>query len=67
MTETLFTNAKLADGSLKDIGVAGGRIVSIAPAACAGVTTRSGAACRAPLSGADSATAHITVQAGLYR
>lgn len=29
--ETLFTNAKLADGSLKDIGVAGGRIVSIAP------------------------------------
>ena len=30
--ETLFTNAKLADGTLKDIGVAGGRIVSIAPA-----------------------------------
>lgn len=27
--ETLFTNAKLADGSLKDIGVAAGRIVSI--------------------------------------
>ena len=32
MIETLFTNAKLADGSRKDIGVAGGRIVSIAPA-----------------------------------
>lgn len=32
MTEILFTNAKLADGSLSDIGVAGGRIVSIAPA-----------------------------------
>jgi len=32
MTEILFTNAKLADGSLRDIGVAGGRIVSIAPA-----------------------------------
>ncbi len=30
--ETLFTNAKLADGSLKDIGVAGGRIVAIEPA-----------------------------------
>jgi cytosine deaminase len=30
--ETLFTNARLADGSLKDIGVAEGRIVSIAPA-----------------------------------
>ena len=30
--ETLFTNAKLADGTLKDIGVAEGRIVSIAPA-----------------------------------
>ncbi|MCR6499333.1 amidohydrolase family protein [Shinella sp. CPCC 101442] len=30
--ETLFTNAKLADGSLNDVGVAGGRIVSIAPA-----------------------------------
>ena len=32
MAETLFTNAKLADGSLKDIGVTSGRIVSIAPA-----------------------------------
>lgn len=29
--ETLFTRAKLADGSLKDIGVSGGRIVSIEP------------------------------------
>ena len=29
--ETLFTRAKLADGSIKDIGVTGGRIVSIAP------------------------------------
>ncbi|MXN48908.1 amidohydrolase family protein [Shinella kummerowiae] len=27
--DTLFTNAKLADGSLKDIGVAAGRVVSI--------------------------------------
>ncbi len=27
--ETLFTRAKLADGSIKDIGVTGGRIVSI--------------------------------------
>ena len=35
MTETLFTNAKLADGSLRDIGVAGGCIVSIAPAGAA--------------------------------
>ena len=33
--ETLFTNAKLADGTLKDIGVAGGRIVSIAQAGAA--------------------------------
>ncbi|WP_439616477.1 amidohydrolase family protein [Shinella sp.] len=33
--ETLFTNATLADGSLKDIGVAGGRIVSIEPAGAA--------------------------------
>ncbi|QRM57643.1 amidohydrolase family protein [Sinorhizobium sp. BG8] len=33
--ETLFTNAKLADGSLTNIGVAGGRIVSIAPAGSA--------------------------------
>lgn len=32
MTEILFTNAKLADGALSDIGVAGGRIASIAPA-----------------------------------
>ncbi|MGJ7042074.1 cytosine deaminase [Shinella sp. BE166] len=30
--ETLFINATLADGSLKDIGVAGGRIASIEPA-----------------------------------
>ena len=30
--DTLFTNAKLADGSLNDIGVAAGRIVSIGPA-----------------------------------
>lgn len=29
--ETLFTRAKLADGSLSDIGVAGGRIVAIVP------------------------------------
>jgi cytosine deaminase len=29
--ETLFTQVKLADGSLNDIGVAGGRIVSITP------------------------------------
>jgi cytosine deaminase len=29
--ETLFTNAKLPDGSLSDIGVSGGRIVSIVP------------------------------------
>lgn len=29
--ETLFTRAKLADGSVKDIGVSGGRIVSIEP------------------------------------
>lgn len=29
--ETLFTRAKLADGSIKDIGVTDGRIVSIAP------------------------------------
>ncbi|EJK81384.1 amidohydrolase family protein [Rhizobium sp. AP16] len=29
--ETLFTRAKLADGSLKDIGVSGGRIISIEP------------------------------------
>ena len=29
--ETLFTRAKLADGSTKDIGVADGRILSIAP------------------------------------
>ena len=30
--DTLFINAKLGDGSLKDIGVANGRITSIAPA-----------------------------------
>ncbi|HEV7247998.1 MAG TPA: amidohydrolase family protein [Shinella sp.] len=30
--ETLFTHAKLADGSRKDIGVSGGRIVAIEPA-----------------------------------
>jgi cytosine deaminase len=29
--ETLFTQAKLADGSIKDIGVTGGRIVAIEP------------------------------------
>lgn len=33
--ETLFTQAKLADGSLNDIGVASGRIVSIMPAGSA--------------------------------
>lgn len=33
--ETLFTHAKLADGSLNDIGVSSGRIVSIAPAGSA--------------------------------
>ncbi|WP_421591897.1 amidohydrolase family protein [Shinella sp. M27] len=33
--ETLFINAKLADGTLNDIGVAGGRIVSIVPAGSA--------------------------------
>lgn len=38
--ETLFTNAKLANGSLRDIGVAGGRIVSIAPAGMAGEAGR---------------------------
>jgi cytosine deaminase len=38
--ETLFTNAKLADGSFKDIGVAGGRIVSIAPAGAGGEAGR---------------------------
>ena len=37
--ETLFTNAKLADGSLKDIGVANGRIVSITPAGLRGNQT----------------------------
>lgn len=30
--DTLFTNAKLGDGSLKDIGVTNGRVSSIAPA-----------------------------------
>jgi cytosine/creatinine deaminase len=30
--DTLFTNAKLADGSLNDIAVTGGRIAAIAPA-----------------------------------
>lgn len=30
--ETVFTNARLPDGSLKDIGVASGRIVSLEPA-----------------------------------
>ncbi|MGQ3278680.1 MAG: amidohydrolase family protein, partial [Shinella sp.] len=45
--ETLFTNAKLADGSLKDIGVAGGRIVSIE---AAGAT--SGAAGQVDIAGA---------------
>jgi len=38
--ETLFTNAKLADGSFKDIGVAGGRIVSISPAGAGGEAGR---------------------------
>ena len=38
--ETLFTNAKLADGSLTDIGVAGGRIVSIAPSGTASSASR---------------------------
>jgi cytosine deaminase len=38
--ETLFTNAKLADGSLNDIGVAGGRIVSIAPSGTASSASR---------------------------
>lgn len=38
--ETLFTNAKLADGSLKDIGVAGGRIVSIEPAGTMSAVSR---------------------------
>ncbi|MCT7663195.1 amidohydrolase family protein [Shinella kummerowiae] len=45
--ETLFTNAKLADGSLKDIGVAAGRIVSIETA---GATT--GAARQVDIAGA---------------
>lgn len=39
--ETLFTNAKLADGTLNDIGVAGGRIVSIAPAGSAADAAKS--------------------------
>jgi cytosine deaminase len=38
--ETLFTNAKLADGSRKDIGVAGGRIVAIEPAGATSVGSR---------------------------
>jgi cytosine deaminase len=45
--DTLFTNAKLADGSLKDIGVAAGRIVSIETA---GATT--GAARQVDIAGA---------------
>lgn len=45
--ETLFTNAKLADGSLNDIGVAAGRIVSIE---AAGTTT--GAAGQVDIAGA---------------
>ncbi|MGD9479832.1 amidohydrolase family protein [Shinella sp. G-2] len=40
MTETLFTHATLADGSLKDIGVTGGRIVSIMPAGTASDAAR---------------------------
>ncbi len=40
MTEILFTNARLADGSLSDIGVAAGRIVSIAPAGAASDAAR---------------------------
>lgn len=47
MTETLFTNAKLADGSLKDIGVVHGRVVSIAP-----VGARSDAAQKIDIAGA---------------
>ena len=34
--ERLFANAKFPDGSLNDVGVSGGRIVSIAPAGGAG-------------------------------
>ena len=34
--ETVFTNARLADGSLADIGVSGGRIAAISPASAAG-------------------------------
>ena len=34
--ETVFTNARLADGSLADIGVSGGRIAAISPAGAAG-------------------------------
>jgi cytosine deaminase len=45
--ETLFTNAKLADGSLKDIGVAAGRIVSIETAG-----TTAGAAQQVDIAGA---------------
>jgi len=45
--ETLFTRAKLADGSIKDIGVTNGRIVSIeeakAPAAASEVIDLEGA------------------------
>ena len=33
--ETVFTNARLADGSLADIGVSGGRIAAISPAGAA--------------------------------
>ncbi len=39
-TEILFTRAKLADGSMNDIGVSGGRIVSIAPAGAASPAVR---------------------------
>ena len=37
--DTLFTNAKLADGSLNDIAVTGGRIAAIAPAGSGTVAT----------------------------
>lgn len=38
--ETLFTNAKLADGLLMDVGVAGGRIVAIEPAGTLAAATK---------------------------
>ena len=45
--DTLFTNARLADGTLKDIGVTAGRIVSIVLAG-----TASGASSRVDIAGA---------------